>query len=69
MCTQILSNGLTEALMKLPLLEELDVSFSPLSGESLGVVGQSCPNLKTMKLSHVGNILPGNEGDDDALAI
>lgn len=47
---------------------ELDVSFSPLSGESMGVVGQSCSNLKTMKLSHVSNILPWNEGYDDALA-
>ncbi|CAN6849066.1 unnamed protein product [Brassica oleracea] len=69
LCSQITNNGLTEALMKLPLLEELDVSFSTLSGDSLRVVGQSCPNLKTFKLNCVGDIRTANEGDDDALAI
>ncbi|CAF1889646.1 unnamed protein product [Brassica napus] len=69
LCSQITNNGLTEALMKLPLLEELDVSFSTLSGDSLRVVGQSCPNLKTFKLNCLGDIRTANEGDDDALAI
>ena len=55
--------------MKLPLLEELDVSFITLSGDSLRVVGQSCPYLKTFKLNCVGDIRTANEGDDDALAI
>ena len=55
--------------MKLPLLEELDVSFSTLSRDSLRVVGQSCPNLKIFKLNCVGDIRTANEGEDDALAI
>ena len=52
--------------MKLPLLEELDVSYCAV--ESLKVVGQSLPNLKTLKL-YFGLGPPGYVNDDDALAI
>ncbi|KAL0681545.1 hypothetical protein Bca4012_048392 [Brassica carinata] len=69
LCSQITNKGLTEALTKLPLLEELDVSFSTLSRDSLRFVGQSCPNLKIFKLNCVGDIRTANEGEDDALAI
>ncbi|CAH8276926.1 unnamed protein product [Arabidopsis lyrata] len=51
MCNQITDEGVTEAVVKLPLLEDLDVSFCAFLGESLRVVGQSCPNLKTLKLN------------------
>ncbi|CAH8273272.1 unnamed protein product [Arabidopsis lyrata] len=44
-------NLITE-VVKLPLLEDLEVSFCDLSGDSLRVVGQSCPNLKTLKLNY-----------------
>ncbi|CAG7859810.1 unnamed protein product, partial [Brassica rapa] len=50
-CSPLTSEGLTEAIVKLPLLEELDVSYCSLSVESLKVVGQSLPNLKTLKLN------------------
>ncbi|CAG7859769.1 unnamed protein product, partial [Brassica rapa] len=62
----ITAEGLTEALVKLPLLEELDVSYCAV--ESLKVVGQSLPNLKTLKL-YFGFGPPGYVSDDDALAI
>ncbi|ESQ38044.1 hypothetical protein EUTSA_v10029272mg [Eutrema salsugineum] len=57
--------GFAKAVEKLPLLEELEVSYCRVSAESMKVVGKSCPNLKTLKL---------NRGDyeysyDDAFAI
>uniref|UniRef100_A0A0D3E0B8 FBD domain-containing protein n=1 Tax=Brassica oleracea var. oleracea TaxID=109376 RepID=A0A0D3E0B8_BRAOL len=56
--------------MKLPLLEELEVSYCSLSAESLEVVGQSCPNLKTLKLNReVLHRFSFFSEDDDALAI
>ncbi|XP_048625553.1 putative F-box/LRR-repeat protein 23 isoform X2 [Brassica napus] len=69
--SMITTDGLTEALGKLPLLEELELSRYTLSGDSLRVVGQSCPKLKTLKL-HSLKIRPPGYGygyDDDALAI
>ncbi|KAG7543178.1 hypothetical protein ISN45_Aa07g031040 [Arabidopsis thaliana x Arabidopsis arenosa] len=51
MCTQITNDGVAKAVVKLPLLEDLDVSYCGFSRESLRVVGQSCPNLKTLKLN------------------
>ncbi|KAL0746399.1 hypothetical protein Bca101_028401 [Brassica carinata] len=63
--------GLTEAIVKLPLLEELEVSYCSLSVESLKVVGQSLPNLKTLKLNRIYRRFPCRPyvSDDDALAI
>ncbi|KAF2589876.1 hypothetical protein F2Q70_00042006 [Brassica cretica] len=68
-CHEITSEGLTEAVAKLPLLEELEVSYCSLSEESLKVIGQSCPNLKTLKKNCVGYRRPRDECDDVALAI
>ncbi|KAL0877817.1 hypothetical protein Bca101_027526 [Brassica carinata] len=67
-CSPITSEGLTEALVKLPLLEELELSYCPLSVESLKVVGHSLPNLKTLKLNRLERCFP-LVSDDDALAI
>ncbi|CAH8385825.1 unnamed protein product [Eruca vesicaria subsp. sativa] len=69
MCSPITTDGLTEAILKLPLLEELEVSYCSLSGESLKVVGKSLPNLKTLKLNRIGFMRPSYESDVDALAI
>ncbi|CAF2116317.1 unnamed protein product [Brassica oleracea var. botrytis] len=68
-CHEITSEGLIEAVAKLPLLEELEVSYCSLSEESLKVIGQSCPNLKTLKKNCVGYRRPRDECDDVALAI
>ncbi|CAN7009154.1 F-box protein SKIP19 [Brassica rapa] len=67
---QVTDDGLTEAVVKLPYLEELEVSnTSILSAKSLKVLGQSCPNLKTFKLNQRGFLRPRIQSDDDALAI
>ncbi|XP_009118429.1 F-box protein SKIP19 isoform X2 [Brassica rapa] len=68
-CYEITSEGLIEAAAKLPLLEELEVSYCSLSEESLKVIGKSCPNLKTLKKNCVGYRRPRDESDDVALAI
>ncbi|RID43379.1 hypothetical protein BRARA_I00243 [Brassica rapa] len=70
-CSPLTSEGLTEAIVKLPLLEELDVSYCSLSVESLKVVGQSLPNLKTLKLNRIYRRFACRPyvSDDDALAI
>ncbi|CAH8380907.1 unnamed protein product [Eruca vesicaria subsp. sativa] len=58
--------GFVEAVVKLPLLEHLEVSYCSLSEESLKFSSQSCPNLKTLKL----NCEPMfSYGDDEALVI
>uniref|UniRef100_A0A0D3E0B9 F-box domain-containing protein n=1 Tax=Brassica oleracea var. oleracea TaxID=109376 RepID=A0A0D3E0B9_BRAOL len=54
--------------LRLPLLEELEFSYCPLSVESLRLVGRSCPNLKTLKLNRLTLMRFPYESDDDALA-
>ncbi|KAF8112193.1 hypothetical protein N665_0066s0067 [Sinapis alba] len=67
-CSLLTSEGVTEAIVNLPLLEELEVSYCSLSVESLKVVGQACHNLKTLKLNRLYSRFPFVD-DDDALAI
>ncbi|CAN8237903.1 unnamed protein product [Cochlearia groenlandica] len=69
MCYPITCEGLMKAVAKLPLLEDLEVSYCSVSGESLRVVGQSCPNLKMLKVNRVGFRCRPYESEDDALAI
>ncbi|VYS61746.1 unnamed protein product [Arabidopsis thaliana] len=53
----VLSSGVVEAAMKLTLLEELDITYkSSIREQELKVVGQSCPNLRTLKLNCTGDI-------------
>ncbi|VVB07127.1 unnamed protein product [Arabis nemorensis] len=61
MCYPVTDEGFVEAVVKLPLLEYLEVSHCSLSGESLEAAGKSCPNLKTLKLNNE----PDPEFDDD----
>ncbi|CAH8327190.1 unnamed protein product [Eruca vesicaria subsp. sativa] len=68
-CYLVTDEELTSALVKLPLLEELEVSYGSLSGQSLKAAGKSCPNLKTLKLNRKGIKCPRLSSDDDALAI
>ncbi|KAJ4876454.1 F-box protein SKIP19 [Raphanus sativus] len=70
MCDEsVTDDGFTKALVKLPLLEELEVSYSELSAESLRVVGHSCPNLTTLKLNQRLELEHWFVNDRDALAI
>lgn len=70
-CYQVTDKGFIAAIARLPLLEELEVSYCSLSEECLRIVGQSCPNLKTLKKNCVGyrRRRPRKESDDVALAI
>ncbi|XP_010485080.1 PREDICTED: putative F-box/LRR-repeat protein 9 [Camelina sativa] len=62
----ITTRGILEAVVKLPLLEEVEFSFRLIEEELLKGVGQSCPNLRTLKV--YGNSYV-KSGDDVALAI
>ncbi|CAH8273269.1 unnamed protein product [Arabidopsis lyrata] len=66
---QITSVGIFVAVVKLPLLEELELLHCSIEDEHLKAIGQSCPNLKILKLSSVGYRLPLNVRDNNALAI
>lgn len=68
MCNGITNTGLVEAVVKLSLLEYLEVSDSVSSGEFLKVAGESCPNLKTLKLNYTRDYC-FDDDDDDAMAI
>ncbi|KAF3550825.1 hypothetical protein DY000_02001908 [Brassica cretica] len=68
-CYSVTDHGFERAVVKLPLLEDLEVSHCLLTEESLKVVGQSCHNLKTLKLNRRGLRRPRFENDDEALAI
>ncbi|CAN8308524.1 unnamed protein product [Cochlearia groenlandica] len=68
----ILNNGLVEAIVKLPLLRELELTCFPMKGETIKIVGKSCPNLKSFKLSHTMFdylTMKSDEYEDEALAI
>ncbi|KAJ4876481.1 F-box protein SKIP19 [Raphanus sativus] len=51
MCYQIGDKGFVEAVAKLPLLEYLEVTYGSISIKSLKAAGQSCPNLKKLRLN------------------
>ena len=53
---------------KLPLLEELEITSSLLSDETIEAVGRHCPHLKSFKWNH-GYRLPGIQCDEDAVAV
>jgi F-box/leucine-rich repeat protein 2/20 len=66
-CQYISYNQFSEVANKFPLLEELDISFSNLSENSLEVIGRCCPLLKSLKFSRT--FYTYIEGDEDAFAI
>ncbi|CAA7024596.1 unnamed protein product [Microthlaspi erraticum] len=61
--------GLVNAVVKLPLLEELEIAYL-YSDLNLEAIGHSCPKLRTLKLKCSGLRQPRCKSyDDDALAI
>lgn len=54
-CGPVMHSGFFEAVMKLPLLEELEISYGSIREQGLKAVGQSCTNLRTLKLNCMGN--------------
>ncbi|CAK9164410.1 unnamed protein product [Ilex paraguariensis] len=68
-CHNISSEGLIEAVKKLPLLEELHLYYTSITKEAIEAVGRSCPRLKSFKLNKAGCTRFHISGDKDALAI
>ncbi|XP_016899274.1 F-box protein SKIP19-like isoform X2 [Cucumis melo] len=66
-CNRISDEGLIEAVSKLPLLEDLELSFCSFNVETLGTLGQNCPGLKSLKLNR--QFYRRVECDKGALAI
>jgi hypothetical protein len=66
-CYGISDEGLSGVAAKLPLLEELAISYCPLSKFALKDVGRSCPLLKSLKFN--SRELRYGEFDEEALAI
>ncbi|CAA7024594.1 unnamed protein product [Microthlaspi erraticum] len=66
---EITNEGLVNAVAKLPLLEELEISYL-ISNLNLEAIGHSCPMLKTLKLNCLDHCDTWFRCDDvDALAI
>ncbi|XP_043699012.1 F-box protein SKIP19-like [Telopea speciosissima] len=69
-CIFVTENGMIEAVKKLPLLEELDLSYCHFSKKVLEALGQFCPRLKSLKLkrhSRFGCLY--KDYDEEALVI
>ncbi|KAJ7969051.1 F-box protein [Quillaja saponaria] len=69
MCNNISDEGLIVAVRKLPLLEELEISYCSFSTDPLGTVGHSCPLLKSLRLNNKGSLRAHLECNEEALAI
>ncbi|KAL0011791.1 hypothetical protein SO802_006899 [Lithocarpus litseifolius] len=68
-CYEITDEGLIEMAEKLPLLEELDITISSLSEETIEAVGRCCPHLKSFKWNHEVYRVPDIQCDEEAVAI
>lgn len=68
-CYSITDKGLEEAAAKLPLLEDLEISYHSLSEKPLEAVGQSCPLLKSLKLNCQGTRQGYMVYDNEAFAV
>ncbi|CAN0862666.1 F-box protein SKIP19 [Linum grandiflorum] len=60
---------LSRAVKKFSFLEELEISYCPMSNDALLAVGHYWPFLRTLKLNHTGYKGPGRENDMEATAI
>ncbi|CAA0393530.1 unnamed protein product [Arabidopsis thaliana] len=58
-CDQITGMGLFTEAMKLPLLEDLELSYCLIKGKNLEAIGFACLHLKTLKLNCQGFKFPG----------
>ena len=68
-CKNISDEGLCEVAKKLPLLEELDISVSNITEDSLEVIGQKCPHIKSLKFNIKGFKYPHIESNVVPFAI
>ncbi|CAO2842166.1 unnamed protein product [Amaranthus hypochondriacus] len=69
-CISISPNALIKALMKFPLLEELELCMFPFTGDQTIQIIRWCPSLKSFKLNKFGSRTPSfpASDDDEALA-
>ncbi|XVE94241.1 hypothetical protein REPUB_Repub01dG0264600 [Reevesia pubescens] len=68
-CWGVSDEGLSEAALKFPLLEELEIYLGNIGKDAIEVVGRCCPLLKTFKFNQQGNRNSSSTYDDEALAI
>ncbi|GLT52179.1 hypothetical protein SLA2020_479300 [Shorea laevis] len=70
-CPSISDEGLSEAAVKLTLLEELEITYCChyISADALEVVGRCCPHLKSFKFNKKVYMRPHIESDEDAQVI
>ena len=68
-CYNISDEGLSEAALKLHFLEELEISYCPISKNALETIGRCCPHLKSFKFNVQGCRRFHLEPDVEALAI
>lgn len=63
-CPVISDRGLCEVVKKLPLLEELEISYRDLyEVDTIKFIGRSCPRLKKLKINNINPsiIIEGND--------
>ncbi|BAT87323.1 F-box protein [Vigna angularis] len=68
-CCRITDKGLCDVAKKLPQLEELDISISNLTKDSLEVIGRCCPLLKSLKFNMESYGRAHIECNEEAFAI
>lgn len=68
-CYNVSAQGLSEAVKKFPLLEELHLSFISITQEAIESIGCSCPRLKSFELNHRVCSFQRMEYDEEAVAI
>lgn len=68
-CYNVSAEGVSEAVKKFPLLEELHLSFISITQEAIESIGRSCPRLKSFELNHRVCSFQRMEYDEEAVAI
>ena len=68
-CLGISDGGLSGVAAKLPLLEELSISYCKLSKEALKAVGRSCPLLKSLQFNNWRPVWGFEHCHEETLAI
>lgn len=68
-CSKISDKGFSEAVRKLPQLEDVNISKCNLSKDSLEVLGRSCPSLKSLQFAKARPSFMLGADDTEALVI
>ncbi|KAK8543206.1 hypothetical protein V6N13_136263 [Hibiscus sabdariffa] len=68
-CRNISDEGLSAAVVKFPFLEDLEISYCPITEHALETIGLSCPLLNSLKFNVQGCKRYFSVCDCEALAI